>query len=212
MDQVSLQQGNAVLQVNRNFDAVAGASLFGVREAETAALVFAFYGGIWWNGATIANGTVTLPASSTNYVEADAAGAVSTNTTGFTAGRTALWKVTTSATGIDLTSLIDYRQLVEARRYINHTGVGNVGAGEDDLMTYTLPANSLFAGKGVRVLAWGTGANNNNAKTLKFYFGTVALVNTALTNNQSDRWFIQAIIIATGTDAQDYVGQFTQEG
>src|SRR5262245_39782580 len=104
MDQVSLQQGNAVLQVNRNFDAVLGASLFGVREAQTAAFDFAFYGGLWWNGATIANGEVTLSSSDTNYIEADLAGVVTANTTAFTAGRTPLWKVTTSASGIDLTS------------------------------------------------------------------------------------------------------------
>lgn len=56
---------------------------------------------------------------------------------------------------------------------VNTTAVGNVGAGTDDLMTYSLPANSLSAnGKGVRVTVWGTGANNANGKTLTFLFGS----------------------------------------
>lgn len=56
---------------------------------------------------------------------------------------------------------------------VNITAVGNVGAGTDDLMTYSLPANSLSAnGKGVRITVWGTGANNANGKTLTFLFGS----------------------------------------
>jgi hypothetical protein len=213
MDQVSLQQGNAVTQVNRNFDALLGAALFGVREAATVGLAFAYYGGRWWNGATLANGTVSLSASANPaYIEANAAGVVSANTSGFTAGNTPLWTVTTSATGINLATLVDYRQVVAPRRYLNTTAVGNVGTGEDNLMIYTLPATSLFAGKGMRAVAWGTGANNANGKTLKFYFGTLALATVTLTVSQGDRWYIEAMIFATATDAQDYIIRWAQEG
>src|SRR5262245_26529019 len=140
MDQISAQQGQGALQANRNFSAVSGASLFGVRQAQCIGLTFAYYGGVWWNGATIADDDLSLSsAAAPAYIEADAAGAVSTNTSGFTAGKTPLWTVTTTATGIDLTTLVDYRQLVRPRSYVNHTGVGNVGTGEDDLMTFTLP-------------------------------------------------------------------------
>lgn len=44
------------------------------------------------------NATLTLTASTTNFVEIDSNGAVTTNTTGFTAGRTHLYTVVTGAT------------------------------------------------------------------------------------------------------------------
>lgn len=50
---------------------------------------------------------VLLEASSTNYVEVDSTGKVSSNTTGFTSGRDFLYVVTTTATGID--TVADWR-------------------------------------------------------------------------------------------------------
>jgi autotransporter translocation and assembly factor TamB len=44
------------------------------------------------------NGTLTLAASSINYVELTAAGVISVNQSGFTDGRTQLYLVTTNAT------------------------------------------------------------------------------------------------------------------
>ena len=55
------------------------------------------------------------------------------------------------------------------------TAVGNVGTGEDDLHTYTLPANAfILAARTIRGLGYGTFTNNTNAKTLKMYFGSLA--------------------------------------
>ncbi len=52
------------------------------------------------------------------------------------------------------------------------TTVGNVGSGEDDLMSYTLPANTLNSdGKAIRVTAWGTGNGVDNIN-LRFHFGS----------------------------------------
>lgn len=53
-----------------------------------------------------------------------------------------------------------------------YTPVGNVGGGEDDLMSYTLPGGTLATnGNGVRITGWGTCANNGNTKTIKGYWG-----------------------------------------
>lgn len=87
---------------------------------------------------------------------------------------------------------------------INTTAVGNVGAGPDDLMTYSLQANSLsINGKGVRVTAWGTTAANGNAKRLDFFFGSGLLAITLTTTGGSFLWRIDALIIRTGSNAQD---------
>lgn len=54
----------------------------------------------------------------------------------------------------------------------NVTEVGNVGTGEDDLLSYTLPANSLSAsGASMQIDAGFTFANNANAKQVKMYLG-----------------------------------------
>lgn len=88
----------------------ASARSWGYRETGSSGLVFAYYGGPAWNGSTytsIADGTVTLTASATNYVERTVAGAVSANTSAWTAGRLPLYKVTTSASAI--TAIVDQR-------------------------------------------------------------------------------------------------------
>ena len=96
---------------------------------------------------------------------------------------------------------------------VNNTAVGNVGAGEDDLITYPLDANSFSANKrGVRIRAWGTAANNANAKTLKLYFGTQIIVTTSLTVNQVDTWQVEATVWKTGASTQDWQTQLVEAG
>jgi hypothetical protein len=98
----------------------------------------------------------------------------------------------------------------------NTTAVGNVGSGEDDLMSYTMVANAFsVATKGVKIKAWGTGANNANAKTLKIYFGSTAIYTASLTTSQANTWRFEAIVMSTagaGVDAQDYWVEFKQWG
>lgn len=93
------------------------------------------------------------------------------------------------------------------------TAVKTVGAGEDVLMTYDLPANSMVVtGSGVKITAWGTAANNVNAKTLKLYFGSAVILTTALTASQVDTWRIEATVLRTGASTQDYSAQLLQAG
>ncbi len=82
-----------------------------------------------------------------------------------------------------------------------HTPVGNVGAGEDDLMSYTLPANTLDTnGKAIRVLAWGLG-NGSDVVTLKVYFGG-GLVATLTSGVTLTNWTLVLTIIRTGAATQ----------
>jgi hypothetical protein len=89
--------------------------------------------------------------------------------------------------------------------HVKTTAVGNVGTGEDTLQTYDLPANYLTSnGKGVRITAWGTKANNANAKTLKLYFGSAAILTHSLATGAAGRWRITAEVFRTASNAQDY--------
>ena len=87
---------------------------------------------------------------------------------------------------------------------VNTTAVGNVGAAATDLMTYSLPANSLSAnGKGVRITAFGTYANNAATKTLKLMFGLAQLTTRDLTPSLGTGvWRITAELFRAGSNAQ----------
>lgn len=85
------------------FNANALGRAFGYKDSSTVGLVFGYYGGLVSSGGsltTIADGTVALTASQTNFVERTTAGVVSANTAAFTAGRIPLYTVVTSATAI----------------------------------------------------------------------------------------------------------------
>lgn len=95
----SQQEPNA----NALYDAASNATLLGRREKTTSGLVWGYYGGnalTAGNPTTIANGTITLSASSTNYIEVDNTGIVVKNTSGFTPGRIPLYTVTTGPSTI----------------------------------------------------------------------------------------------------------------
>lgn len=102
---------------------------------------------------------------------------------------------------------------VVKKNSIGTTAVGNITTGEDNLITATVIKDTLYkAGKGVRITAWGSTANNANAKTLKLYFGTAVILTNALTTSQVNTWRMVAEVFSTGADAQDYVAQFLQSG
>jgi len=108
--QISSSQVQKEVAANENFLATAQAGLFGKRIAGTTGLTFGFYGGyINVDGVltSVADGTVALTASITNYIEATRAGVVSKNTSGFTAGQIPLFTALTDTTVI--TTLTDFR-------------------------------------------------------------------------------------------------------
>lgn len=121
----------------------------------------------------------------------------------------------------DAAAIVDVYQLDIVREQrktdglfsVRTTAVGNVGTGEDNLQSSVIPANTLnAAGKGVRITAWGTFANNANAKTLKLLFGSATILTNALTTNVAGSWHIQALVFSTNADAQDYVAKLSTIG
>ncbi len=111
LDLIAVAQAQKETTANALFDAASPAMLYGRRAQTSGGLVWGYYGGtaaVAGVPTQIANGTITLTASATNYVEADpATGAVSANTTGFTAGRIRLHSVVTGASTV--TSYADLR-------------------------------------------------------------------------------------------------------
>ena len=85
----------------------------------------------------------------------------------------------------------------------NTTAVGNVGSGEDDLMSYSLPANTLGANnKGIRITAWFSTAGDNETKTLTFYFGTGSTVMYSASALNNAPLMITIIILRTASNDQ----------
>lgn len=92
----------------------------------------------------------------------------------------------------------------------NITAVGNVGAGEDDLMTYTVPANVLSAnGKAIKVTGSFTVTNNANAKTLKFYWNAVAVLSLPLQASIGTPATAECYIYRTSSGNQRIYGTIT---
>ena len=110
-DPIVQSQASKEVTANAFFDATSPASLYGRRQSASSGLTWGFYGGnVLINGVLtqIANGTLSLTASTTNYVQAlPASGAVSSNTTGFTAGSIPLYTIITGASTV--TSYTDHR-------------------------------------------------------------------------------------------------------
>lgn len=100
---------------------------------------------------------------------------------------------------------------VPCRLTSSTTAVGNVGAGEDTLMSYTLPASTLTTnGMAVKVIAWGHTANNANAKTLKGYFGATQVFGgsgISLTVSELGSWMAGFVVMRTGAATQACAAQ-----
>lgn len=112
LDGIVQNQGSQDLAANAVFDAESPSATYGRRASTSAGLNWGYYGGrvrIAGVLTSIANGTLALTASATNYVEAHPdTGAVSKNTTSFTAGYLPLYSVATGASTVS--SWVDYRQ------------------------------------------------------------------------------------------------------
>ena len=103
LDTISTSQSQKEVTANAMFDAASQSMIFGRRASTTTALTCGYYGGrMLVDGVltAIANGTVALTASTTNYVEATRAGVVSKNTTGFTAGQIPLYTIVTGTASV----------------------------------------------------------------------------------------------------------------
>ena len=115
LDLIAQSQASKEVTANALADAGSPATLFGRRASLCSGLNWFYYGGTMLIDGVltvIANNAaaLVLSASTTNYVEATRDGVVSSNTTGFTAGRIPLYTIVTGASSV--TSYTDHRAWV----------------------------------------------------------------------------------------------------
>jgi len=161
-------QASKYATVNGLFDACSQA-MFGARVDTSEGLDWDYYGGNIMGAAgniiAVANGTLTLTNTATNYIEMTQAGVISKNTSGFTAGATKLYTAVTS--GGVVTAYTDYRVSNNAASaYITTTAstTNALGALTAEYYgktlfwspsgsgTFTLPANGATAGSFIDVI------------------------------------------------------------
>ncbi|BEH49317.1 hypothetical protein ACGYTQ_10285 [Burkholderia pseudomallei] len=163
LDQISSTQANKEVTANALFDAASPATLWGRRASTTSGLTWGYYGGNFVDNTgtnhAITNGTLTLTASTTNYVYADnVTGAVSVNTTGFPAGKVPLYSIVTNAS--QATSYLDYRSYQPSITGGSIQTIANEGSGVgiyDTVTSGQAKFKSLVAGSGVTVTDNGNG-------------------------------------------------------
>jgi hypothetical protein len=169
LDTLTTNQSSKEVTANALFDAASPSTLWGRRASTCSGLTWGFYGG-WFNGA-IANGTIALSASATNYLMAhESTGAVTVNTTGFTAGKIALYSVVTGATAV--TSYTDQRSYAP-------TALLAAGSQPYDLLMFLpgTPAGSQVMGRVVvpRAVTLPSGLVGSYGSAITAATGTAAL-------------------------------------
>lgn len=87
--------------------------------------------------------------------------------------------------------------------FVSTTAVGNVGTGTDDLISYSVPANTLAVnGQSVEFEAWGTIANSAGTKTLLAVYGATTVLTAAFAAVTGDEWVMRGRIVRTGAATQ----------
>lgn len=93
---------------------------------------------------------------------------------------------------------------------VDTTQTGNVGAGEDTLQTYSVPANTLAAnGDSLSFIVHGTYTASVNTKTLRVKFGASTIIDTgAQPITSGEAWRIVGTITRTGAATQKCEAMF----
>lgn len=98
----------------------------------------------------------------------------------------------------------------------NTTAVGNVGTGEDDLITYTIPASTLLnTGDSIAAEMYVDVANNANQKRLKVWFGSATIFDTQPTGLLVATAYaikFDIRIFKDGSNTQRYTVDYTANG
>jgi len=172
LDSIVQGSGSQDLQANALYDAASPATVFGRRASTTTGLTFGYFGGNITKSdgtlAQIANSTVSLTASTTNYITAlKESGVVYCNTTTTAWDDTAnYWRLYSVVTGTaTVTSYTDSREIgkmagvgVGLVAPVTKTTAFTVAPNENEVIcngsasiTVTLPAASGWVGRKIRI-------------------------------------------------------------
>jgi hypothetical protein len=107
LQQLTSAQASPEVPINENFETLSALATYGKRQPVTTGLTWGYYGGIW-GGIIIADGTLTLSTSTTNYVvvkRVDGVISTSTSATNWTdvANYARVYKLTTSGSVVSAT-------------------------------------------------------------------------------------------------------------
>ncbi len=98
---------------------------------------------------------------------------------------------------------------------VNTTSVGNVGAGEDNLMTYSVPGGTLAAsGDFISFEAAGTAFNSSDNPRIKVYFGATTIFDSgeeALPISANIVFSIKGKIVRVGATSQKNIVSMTTD-
>ena len=220
LDLASNSQAGKEITYNNVINALSPGALFGLRVSTTAGLTWGYYGGNVKNLTTnypIANGTILLAASTTNYIQCSDTGVISVNATGFTTNP--LYSVVTGASSI--TSYTDFRSflrlgssgggssleikdegisLTTATTSLNFVGAGVTATVVGNVVTVTVPGGggTPFATDiNVNLLTVGRGNNNDGLSTA---FGRNVLLSTTTATSNTGVGTFAAQALTTGSN------------
>lgn len=172
IDGIVQGSGSQDVQANAVFDAASPATLFGRRSSTTTGLTWGYYGGNVTKSdgsqSTIANSTVSLTASTTNYITVlKSDGTVYCNTTTTNWNDTAnYWRLYSVVAGsATITSYTDEREIGRMTGLgtglvapVTKTTAFTLGANENEVIcngsasiTATLPSAASWVGRKVRI-------------------------------------------------------------
>lgn len=171
IDGISASQASKEVTANAFFDAVSPATLYGRRASQCSGLTWGYYGGnVTKSDGTlgqVANGTIALTASTTNYVVAkkdDGAVSAATATTNWNSPD--YWRLYSVVTGAaTVTSYTDAREIGRMTGLgtglvapVTKTTAFTVGSNENEIIcngsasiTVTLPTASAWVGRKIRI-------------------------------------------------------------
>lgn len=185
---------------------------FSYRPGTTAGLTLGYYGGqMLVDGVltTLADSTVALTGSATNYIEATRAGVVSANTTGFTAGRIPLYEAVTTGSAIStLTDKRAWNQPTHGRLALATTG-GTTPLTADQARVQAIDITGVLVSNAtieVPAAAWGWDISN---ATTGAYTLTVKV--TGQTGRSVKQGYARRLV-CDGTDVRDLTGYLPIEG
>lgn len=93
------------------------------------------------------------------------------------------------------------------------TATGNVGGGEDNLITYAIPANALPNNACyIEFEMWGSFAANVNTKQLKIVYGATTLLDTTGLVFNGISWRAKGVVVRTGAATQTATCELTVSG
>lgn len=96
--------------------------------------------------------------------------------------------------------------------HVDTTLQGSVGATETDLMTYTLPTDSLSVNNQyIEISGWGKVAANGNNKRIRLYFGSTVLLDTTSVAANNASWYVKAIVVRTSATTQQAIATITSD-